>query len=474
MTTSYNPVTPRILNDLAGIVGRDNVYSDPDIIAGYATDEMPLARPNYPQAVVKPVDSRSVAGLLAYANSHLLPVTPRGAGTGLSGGCVPIYGGIVLSLERMARLPEIDRDNFIAAVEPGVTLAQLSAQIEPQGLYYPLHPGEMNATVGGSIATNAGGLNAVKYGVTRHHILGLEAVTPCGEVITTGGRYVKSSTGYDLTQLLAGSEGTLAVITGAVLKLTTKPACREVLLAPFPGLRDAIGAVPEILRQKMIPVGLEFMESSIMEIVEKHLKRELPCQRGEAFLMIIMEGDSSAVIYDYFTGVEAICRRHGAFEALVPGSERAKRRLLEMREAFYPTLKQYAPMELIDAVVPRSQIARFVGRVKEIAGVYGIPVIAYGHAGDGNVHLHPVCRDMEIDEWQRKLPGLMTDIYRTGIEFGGTISGEHGIGLDKKPFFNLKIDREQLRLMQAIKLAFDPNNILNPGKIFDAKDCPPE
>ena len=465
MTARYGEITPGTIEALAAIAGKANVHSDPDIIAGYATDEMPLAQPHSPQVVVKPADKKAVAGLLKYANEQKLPVTPRGAGTGLSGGCVPVYGGIVLSLEKMNRVLEIDRENSVAVVEAGVTLSGLNTRIEPQGLYYPLYPGEMNATIGGNIATNAGGMNAVKYGVTRQHVLGLEAVTPGGGIIRTGGKYVKSSTGYDLTQLIAGSEGTLAVITEAVLKLTTKPARREVLFAPFPGLQDAIEAVPEILRLEMTPIGLEFMERSIVEIVEKHLEREIPYHQYEAFLMIIMEGDSAEEIYDYFTVVEAICRRHGAVEALVPGSERAKRRLLEARETFYSALKKYTPLELIDTVVPRSQIARFVGRVKEIEAHYGIPIIAYGHAGDGNVHLHPVCRDMDTAEWQKWLPDLMREIYQAGVQFGGTISGEHGIGLDKKPFLELKIDGEQLKIMRAIKQAFDPNNIMNPGKL---------
>jgi glycolate oxidase len=310
-------------------------------------------------------------------------------------------------------------------------------------------------------------MNAVKYGVTRHHILGLEAVLPNGEVIKTGGEFVKCSTGYDLTQLIIGSEGTLAVVTKVILKLTTRPAKREVLFAPFMNLQNAIDAVPEILRLKMTPIGIEFMERSIAEIAEKYLDREMPYHQYAAFLMIIMEGESEDEIYEYFSKVEEICKQHGAIETMVPGSERAKRRLLDAREKFYHAIKRFAPMEIIDTVVPRSKIAEFVRRVKEISEEYEVPIIVYGHAGDGNVHLHPLCVNMNREEWDKRLPHLMSDIYRAGSSFAGAISGEHGIGFDKKAYLSIGMDNALLDIMMGIKRAFDPNNILNPGKIFD-------
>jgi len=467
MKGKYGRVTQQTIKELAAIAGRDNIFTGKDEVEGYSRDEMPFVQPCAPQIVVKPADTHSIAGLLSFANRKRIPVTPRGAGTGLSGGCIPIYGGILLSLERMNRILEIDGDNFVTAVEPGVTLADLYREVEEQGLYYPIYLGEKTATIGGNVATNAGGLNAIKYGVTRDNILGLEAVLPNGEIINTGGEFVKCSTGYDLTQLIIGSEGTLAVVTKIILKLTTKPAGREVLFAPFTDLQNAIDAVPEILRLKVTPVGIEFMERSIIEIVEKHLDREIPYHQYEAFLMIIMDGESEDEIYDYFSQVEGICKQHGAIEAMVPGSERAKRRLLEARESFYHALSSFAPMEIIDVVVPRSQIARFVRRVKEMSEEYQIPVIAYGHAGDGNVHLHPVCIDTDREEWDRKLPHIMSDIYSAGISFGGAISGEHGIGLSKKKYLHTEMDSPFLNIMKGIKRAFDPNNVLNPGKIFD-------
>jgi len=468
MKRKYGKVTHQALEELRTIMGSSNVFTGRSEMEGYSYDETPLTQRYFPQVVVKPTDTGSIAKLLAFASKKRIPVTPRGAGTGLSGGCTPIYGGILLSLERMNRILEIDRNNFVAVVEAGVTLSDLRNEVEKQGLSYPVYTGEITATIGGNVATNAGGMNAVKYGVTRHHILGLEAVLPNGEIIKPGGKFVKCSTGYDLIQLIVGSEGTLAVVTKVMLKLTTKPAKREVLFVPFMNLQNAIDTVPEILRLRMTPIGIEFMERSIIEIVEKHLGKELPYHDYEAFLMIIMEGETEDEIYDYFSKVGEICKQHGAIEAMIPGSERAKRRLLDAREKFYHALRRFAPMEIVDVVVPRSEIAKFVKRVKEISKEHKVPIIAYGHAGDGNVHLHPICINISREEWDRRLPYILGDIYRAGVSFGGTISGEHGIGFDKKAYLPIKMDNALLSIMKVIKGAFDQNNILNPGKIFDS------
>lgn len=467
MNSKYGRIIRQTIEELKAIAGKNSVITNREELEGYSCDEMPFPQPHAPKVVVKPADTSMVAALLDLANRKRIPVTPMGARTGVSGGCIPIYGGIVLSLEKMNRVLEIDSENFVAVVEPGVTLSDLYDQVEQHGLYYPLRPGEKSATIGGNIATNAGGLNAVKYGVTRHNILGLEAVLPGGQIIRTGGKFVKCSTGYDLTQLIIGSEGTLAVVTGSTLKLTKKPSKKEVLFAPFANIQDAIDAVPEILKLEGTPTGIEFMERDIIEIVEKYLDREIPYHEYAAFLMIIMEGDSEKEIYQCLSRVEQICRQHGATEASVPGSARAGRRLLEARENFYHAMKAYAPVEVLDVVVPRSEIAEFVRRVKEISEEHRVPVIVYGHAGDGNVHLHPVYRDMSREEWDRRLPGLLRDLYSAGASFGGAISGEHGIGLAKKNYFHSETDQALLRIMKNIKKAFDPNNILNPGKIFD-------
>jgi glycolate oxidase len=348
----YGRVTPQIIEELTAVVGENCVITDQQELEGYRCDETPLATPHTPQVVVKPADKQTIAKVLGLAKREKIPVTPRGAGTGLSGGCIPIYGGLLLSMERMNRILEIDGGNLVAVVEAGVTLSDLSEQLESQAFYYPIYPGEMTATIGGTIATNAGGLNAVKYGVTRHNVLGLEAVLPSGKIIRTGGKFVKCSTGYDLTQVIVGSEGTLAVVTEVILKLTTRPAITEVLFAPFTSIQGAIDTVPEILRLKMTPTSIEFMERDIIQIVEKYLEREIPHHEYAAFLMITAEGESEDTVYEYFSQVEEICKQHGATEARVPPSARARRELLKARENFYHAVKRHAPLEVIDVVVP--------------------------------------------------------------------------------------------------------------------------
>lgn len=467
MDSNYREVTTEILGQLREIAGEKNILTEELELQNYSHDEAPLLKHFSPEVVVKPPDAGAVSQILKLASLNHIPVTPRGAGTGLAGGVVPSHHGIVLSLENMNKIIEIDRENLVAVVEAGVTLTRLREEVENNGLYYPLYPGELTATLGGNVSTNAGGMNAVKYGVTRQHVLGLEAILADGSIITCGGKYVKSASGYDLTQLITGSEGTLAVITKLILRLSAKMPVREVLYAPFNNLQSAINAVPEILQMKKYPIGLEFIEKDIIDILEKYTGIQMPYHDHMAFLMLIMEDETQDEILDYFSKVEEICKKHGAVETFIPGSERAKRRLIEAREKFYPALKKYAPMEEIDIVVPRSEIARFVSRVKEISRESGIPVIAYGHAGDGNVHLHPICTGMSEKEWNERLEVLTAKIYRAGISFGGAVSGEHGIGLAKKSYLLMQLGKEKINLLKRIKQAFDPCNILNPGKIFD-------
>jgi glycolate oxidase len=462
--SDYGQVTDDTLALLTEIVGNKNVLTG-DERENYARDETPKLKPVIPAVVIKPEDTGSVAKILKLANEKNVPVTPRGGGTGVSGGAVPIYGGIVLSLERMNRILEIDEDNFVAIVEPGVTLSDLYQAVEEHGLYYPLYPGEMSATIGGNAATNAGGINAVKYGVTRHFVLGLEAVLPTGETIHTGGKFVKCSTGYDLTQLIIGSEGTLAVITKVILRLVLPPGRREILFVPFNSLNDAIKSVPDILKERILPVGIEFMERDIINMVEQYTGKEIPLHDYEAFLMIIVEADSEDEIHHISSRIGEVCLNHGAVDIFIPGSERAKRKLLEAREKFYHVIQHFGMPDIADVVVPRSRIAEFVGKAKEIASEYRIPLVAYGHAGDGNVHLHPMSQ--ETDKAEDKIKEVLTKIYELGVSLGGTISGEHGLGFAKKGYLYMAADKDKQELMKRVKLAFDPNNIMNPGKVFD-------
>ncbi len=460
----YGKVTDNLIALLTEIVGDKNVLTG-DERENYSRDETPRSKPVLPEVVVKPEDTASVAKILKLANEKNIPVTPRGAGTGLSGGAVPIYGGIVLSLERMNRILEIDKDNFVATVEPGVSLSDLYQAVEEHGLYYPLYPGETSATIGGNVATNAGGMRAVKYGVTRHFVLGLEAVLPTGEIIETGGKFVKCSTGYDLTQLLIGSEGTLASITKIILKLVTPPGRREILFVPFHSLHDAINCVPDLLKERILPVGIEFMERDIINMVEQYTGKEIPLHAYETFLMIIVEADSEDEIHRIASHIGEVCLSHGAVDVFIPGSERAKRNLLEAREKFYSVIGHFGMLDIADVVVPRSKIAEFVEKVKEMASERGITIVVYGHAGDGNVHLHPMSQG--TDESEEKVKKLLEKIYEVGVSLGGTISGEHGLGFAKKGYLHMAAGKSEMDLMKRIKRAFDPNNILNPGKVLD-------
>lgn len=464
----HNPVTGSLVEELKLIVGGGNVLADPEAMASYSRDETPHIEPHLPEVVVKPGDTAEVARVLVLANKAVVPVTPRGGGTGLNGGAVPIFGGIVMSLERMNRIKEIDEANFVAVVEPGVPLVELYRAVEDCGLYYPVYPGEKSAFIGGNVATNAGGMRAVKYGVTRSFVQGLEAVLPTGEIIRAGGKFVKCSTGYDLTQLIVGSEGTLAVVTEVTLRLIPPPGSQEVLFIPFIDLHQAIRAVPEILKQRTSIAGLEFMEKDAIRYIEEYTERALPFHEHGAFLLAILEDDTQEEVYQAASRVAEVCAQYGSVDVYVPPSERAKRELMESREKLGPAMRRHGAEELADVVVPRSRIVDFVTLVKEISRRYEIPIVAFGHAGDGNVHLYPLREGMDAKKWEARLPRVMEEIYRGGASLGGMISGEHGLGFKKTAYLPLTMSREQIALMSRLKTAFDPNHILNPGKVFDA------
>ncbi|MFC1864536.1 FAD-binding oxidoreductase, partial [Chloroflexota bacterium] len=331
-------------------------------------------------------------------------------------------------------------------------------------LYYPLYPGEASAAIGGNVATNAGGMRAVKYGVTRHFVLGLEAVLPTGEIIQTGGKFVKCSTAYDLTQLIIGSEGTLAVITKVMLRLIPPPGKTEILFIPFRNLHDAIRSVPDILKRGILPVGIEFMQRDVITITEQYMGKEIPLHDYEAFLMIIVEGDNEEETHRQANEISPICLNNGAVEVFIPGSEKAKRNLIEFRQKAYTALKWFGTLDIADVIVPRSKIAEFVETAKRMGGEYGIPVIAIGHAGDGNVHF--AFMGQATDGLEEKAKELLARTCQVGVSLGGTISGEHGLGFAKKDYLHLVADEGKMELMKRIKKGFDPNGIMNPGKVL--------
>ncbi len=455
----------KIVEKLRAIVGKENVLAGDEVEEKYGRDEALTIKPCLPEIVVKPGSAEEIAKILGLANEEKISITPRGGGTGECGGCVAASGGILLSLEGMNKILEIDEENFVAVVEAGVTLADFYKAVEAHGLYYPIYPGEESATIGGNVATNAGGMSAVKYGVTRHFVLGLEAVLPTGEIIQIGGKYVKVSTGYDLAQLIVGSEGTLAVITKVILKLLPRPKAMTTLFVPFKDLNNGIKTVPAILKSGVIPVTIEFLERLGLNAMENYTGIKIPVgedvrDKAEAFLLIVVEGKTSEEAFRDADFISDICAKHGAIDVFIPPTERAGRELLELREKAHYAAKDAGATDLVDVVVPRGEIPKFVKQVYEIAAKYGTTIGSAGHAGDGNVHLAILEPDVD------RLSMILWEIYKAGKALGGTISAEHGIGSEKRRFFLGMEDKAKVELMRRIKKAFDPNNILNPGKIF--------
>ncbi|PDM25857.1 2-hydroxy-acid oxidase, partial [Candidatus Bathyarchaeota archaeon B24-2] len=439
----YNKVTEDVLNELKEIIGEENVLTNMEDLEKYSHDETAIGVKALPEVVVKPEDTDQVSKILALANERKIPVTPRGQGTGLCNGAVPIYGGILLSLERMNRILEIDEDNLMAVVEAGVVLSDLRAEVEKRGLFYPADPGERTSAIGGNINTNAGGMNGVKYGKTRNYILGLEAVLPSGKVLNLGGKVVKRSTGYDLMQLIIGSEGTLAVVTKAILKLVKLPKMFMTLYVPFNNLYDAARSVSDILRERITPTAIEFVERDVILEAEKKVGKTMPHHDSEAYLIIRIEGDKEEELYEHAEGISEICMRNNAVDVLVADTKERQDRIWDTRSIFYEAIVKSEVVELVDAAVPPSKIPEYVEKVKELSRKYGIRILSYGHAGDGNIHVHPIKGDLSDEEWSEKLPKLMEDLYREARALGGVVSGEHGIGWTKKRYLPICLDEEE-------------------------------
>jgi glycolate oxidase len=471
----YNKVSQEILQKLVAIVGPEDVITDREKLEDFSHDEFSLREiGRYPEVVVKPERTEEVAAVMRLASAAQIPVTPRGGATGLCGGCVPLYGGIVLALEKMNRIVEIDLANQMAVVEPGVMLGEFSRAVEEAGLSFPPHPGDESAMIGGLIATNAGGSRAVRYGVIRNYVRGLEIVLPEGEIIRLGGKLVKSSTGYSLLHLLIGSEGTLGVITRAIIQLLPAAPLSRSLVVPFDDVDGAVEAVPLLMGRKIVPLAVEFIEQEVIRITEEYLNKRWPASAGRTSLLIILDASTEEEMDRLSQVVAEVCLERGALDVFIADTPAKQDLVLEIRSKIYEAIKSLT-VEILDICVPRAEIPGHVRRIREVSRQYGIWLPTFGHAADGNVHTHIMkARYMEgktillpEEEWRGKAEKVRAELYADAKARGGVISGEHGIGLVKKPFLSLALGDEQVDLMKGIKRLFDPHGILNPGKVFD-------
>lgn len=468
---AYCPVTDEIVEQLRKIVGPGGVITDTEKMAPYAHDEVSEeVYTRMPDVVVKPENADQVSAILRLANRERIPVTPRGAGTGLSAGCVPVYGGIVLSLERMNRVLEIDRENLFMVVEPGVTTGEIQKRARGEGLLYAGDPCSAESShIGGNIAENAGGNKAVKYGTTSRHVHGLEVVLPTGEMTMLGGKCVKDVTGYDLVHLMVGSEGTLGVVTKIVLKLLPKPRFTVDLLAPFSDMQTAIKAVPKIMTEGgVIPTAIEFMDSQSIKAAEDYLNASLPYGDAGAYVIVELEGNSEAEVEADYERIGKLCSNSGALEVYVADNLSTQERIWKARKCVAEALRVVSPVYCMeDITVPISEIPALLDEIAEIARGFRVKIPCFGHAGDGNIHATLLREQMDEQVWAATKEQALAEMYSATYRHGGNMSGEHGIGAKRAKHLARLMDPVQIGMIRAIKRALDPNLILNPGKIVE-------
>ncbi|HMI04608.1 MAG TPA: FAD-linked oxidase C-terminal domain-containing protein [Pedobacter sp.] len=463
----YHKITPELLDLIRKIAGIANVFTDSESLSTYSHDETEDLK-YYPEVVVKPENAGIIAGLLKFCNIHHIPLTPRGGGTGLSGGALPVYGGVLLSMERFKSIINIDTENLQATVEPGVITEEFINAVAEHGLLYPVDPSSKGSCfIGGNVAHGSGGPRVVKYGTIREYILNLEVVLPTGEIIWTGANTLKYASGYNLTQLMIGSEGTLGIVTKIVTKLISKTLHSVLMLASFSRNENACAAVSAIFRAGVTPSALEFMERKGVEWVIKFDDIKFDLKDGvSAFLLIEFDGNDTDTIFKDCEKVNMVLEEYGCNDVLFADTAQQKEDLWRMRRIMPESVKSNSVYKEEDTVVPRAALPKLIGGIKEIGSRYGFESICYGHAGDGNLHINIIKAGMSDDDWKNKLKDGIAEIFVLTADLGGTISGEHGIGLVQKEFMPIKYQEVSLNLMRSIKKVFDPNNILNPGKIF--------
>ena len=461
----------KVVKEVSSIVGESWVLTEMERMRDYLIDETPESvrpEPSSNSIVVKPKNPEEVSEILKYANKDCIPVIPRGGGTGLCAGVVAPQPSIILSLERLTRILEVDKDNLMVTCEAGVTLEELIAYLdtEVETLSFPIHPGSEVAQVGGMIATNAGGVRAVRHGVMRNYVKGLEVVLPTGEIAKMGGKLLKNNTGYDLMELMMGSEGTLGVITKAILRLYPKANITLTLLVSYEDRHDAVNSVPKILQKGILPLAIEYIERREVVRSAEHLGKEWPAKKGNAYLMFIVQGASEDAVYAESEEIERICKANNSIETLVAQGRKEQDNILRIRSNTYMALKRDLA-DILDMAVPPASIGKLMDRIDKIAQEYQAYIPMYGHVADGNLHPHLMKVNGELPSYFEQ---MKERIYKEAIDLGGVITAEHGVGRNRIKDLPLTLSRKEMELMWGIKRLFDPNNILNPGVAISVED----
>lgn len=455
-------ISNQILNKLKEIVGSARMFTKKADLYSYSYD---ASFGEYlPEVVLQPQNQEDISKIIKLANKHMIPIYPRGSATSLSGGSLPINGGIVLDMSQYPKLLTIDKENMIAIATPSVITAQIHEEAEKHGLFYPPDPSSSNvSTLGGNILENSSGPKGLKYGTTKEYVIGLELVTPTGEIIRTGGKTVKNVTGFDLTRLIVGSEGLLGIVTEITVRLIPKPAHKMTLLASFDSVVDSGRAITDILSAGILPAAMELMDKYCIEAVEHYKPSGLPID-ADAIIIIEVDGHENAVA-DEIEKCSTICNKFPGAKVVVANTEEEREKLWAARKIVSPAITQLGPTKISeDATVPRSKIPEMIERLHEIRNKYNLNLVVFGHAGDGNLHPNIITDKRNIPE-MKKVELAVGEIFEAAIDLGGTLSGEHGIGILKAPYMEYELDYT-LQLMKKIKMAWDPNNILNPGKMF--------
>ena len=468
---TYNKITPEIAEQLKAVVGDKRFSAGEEVDPNYSHDEMPIYGKYFPEVTVDVESTEEVSKIMKICNDNKIPVTCRGAGTGLVGGCVPLAGGVVLCTRRMNKILHYDMDNLVVRIQPGVLLKDLAADALAHGLMYPPDPGEKTATVGGNISTNAGGMRAVKYGVTRDYVLALTVVLADGRIIELGKTVCKTSSGYSLLHLMIGSEGTLGIITELTLKLVPKPIMDVSLILPFANIADAIASVPSIKLANLDPQSIEFMERDIVNSSAAFtgngvFPTVVNGKEAGAYILVTLVGDSEAQLTEKMDRLGKVAEEVGAYDVLVVWTDNLKKDVWAARSAFLTVIEAETKLlDEMDVVVPVDRIAEFLVYTHNEAEKQGVRVRSFGHAGDGNLHIYCCSNDLEEEEFKRRVKLLMDACYAKCTEFEGQVSGEHSIGHAKKEYLRESVGETAYGLMAAIKDVFDPGHILNPGKV---------